>query len=115
MLPSWESPGNYIYYVILASGILFFAYSAFVKVNVWAKGKADWRFDHMVERLTSLVPYLLGNSRVARKQYWYSGVLHSLIYWGFIVLQIRTINFLLKSFDETWSLEYAGGNETLQQ
>ena len=26
-----------------------------------------------------LVPYLLGNSRVARPRYWYSGLLHSLI------------------------------------
>ena len=52
-----------------------------------------------------LFPYLLGNSRVARPRYWYSGVLHTLIWWGFIVLQIRTLNFLLNGIDHSLSFE----------
>jgi Fe-S oxidoreductase len=114
MLPTWESPGNYIYWASLAILIGFALYSIGVKVAVFARGRADWRFDHLFERVTSLVPYLLGNARVARKQYWYSGLLHSLIYWGFIVLQVRTINFILKGFDHDISIEHAGGVEILQ-
>ena len=90
MLPSHEFPGNYIYYISFVGLLAFLVYSVSIKVSVFARGKGDNRFDHLFERLTSLVPYLMGNARVARKRYWYSGVLHSLIYWGFIVLQIRT-------------------------
>ena len=104
MLPSHEFPGNYIYYISFVGFIAFFIYSVSIKVSVFARGKGDNRFDHLFERLTSLVPYLLGNARVARKRYWYSGLLHSLIYWGFIVLQIRTINFILKGIDDDISL-----------
>lgn len=109
MLPSHEFPGNYIYYVSFVGLLLFLAYSVAIKVSVFARGKGDNRFDHLFERLTSLVPYLLGNSRVARKRYWYSGLLHSLIYWGFIVLQIRTFNFILKGFNEDISFEHIFG------
>ena len=109
MLPSHEFPGNYIFYVSLIAFLSFLAYSVGAKVAVFARGKGDNRFDHLFERITSLVPYLLGNSRVARKRYWYSGLLHSLIYWGFIVLQIRTFNFLLKGFNEDISFEHVFG------
>ena len=105
MLPTWEYPGNWIYYISLIVGIGFFIYSASVKVSIFARGKGDNRFDKLIERLTSLVPYLVGNARVARRRYWYSGVLHSFIYWGFIVLQVRTANFLLKGFDKDWAIE----------
>ncbi|MEK7693327.1 MAG: heterodisulfide reductase-related iron-sulfur binding cluster [Chloroflexota bacterium] len=109
MLPSHEFPGNYLFYLSMVAGVAFLAYSVAVKVSVFARGKGDNRFDHLFERLTSLVPYLLGNARVARKRYWYSGVLHSLIYWGFIVLQIRTLNFILKGVNEDISFEHVFG------
>ena len=66
MLPSHEFPGNYVFYVSFLAGVAFFVYSVSVKVSVFARGKGDNRFDHLIERLTSLVPYLIGNSRVAR-------------------------------------------------
>ncbi|HYM16347.1 MAG TPA: (Fe-S)-binding protein [Dehalococcoidia bacterium] len=109
MLPSHEAPGNYIYFAALIGALAFFAYSVSVRVAVLARGKGDNRFDHLFERITSLVPYLLGNARVARKQYWYSGLLHSLIWWGFLVLQVRTLNFLLKGFSTSISFEHLGG------
>ncbi len=109
MLPAHEFPGNYIYYVSLFLALAFFAYSCYIKGSVILRGKGDNRFDHLFERMTSIVPYLLGNSRVARKRYWYSGLLHSMIWWGFLVLQIRTLNFLLKGINESISFEHLGG------
>jgi Fe-S oxidoreductase len=109
VLPTHEFPGNYLYYVSFLAAIAFFVYSASIKISIFARGKGDNRFDHLIERVTSLVPYLLGNARVARKRYWYSGALHSMIYWGFIVLQVRTLNFLLKGISEDIALEHIFG------
>ena len=109
MLPTHEFPGNYLYYASFVAAIAFFVYSASIKISIFARGKGDNRFDHLFERVTSLVPYLLGNARVARKRYWYSGALHSMIYWGFIVLQVRTLNFLLKGISEDIALEHLFG------
>ncbi len=108
-MPSHEFPGNYIYYISFIAGLAFFIYSVSVKVRGFATGKGDNRLDKLIDRLVSLVPYLVGNARVARRRYWYSGVLHSMIYWGFIVLQVRTLNFLLLGIDEDISLQHLGG------
>jgi hypothetical protein len=109
LLPSHEFPGNWVYYISLGAGIAFFTYSVSVKASVFARGKGDWRFDNLIERLVSLGPYLVGNARVARRRYWYSGLLHTLIYWGFIVLQVRTLNFLLRGFNNDIAPESWGG------
>jgi Fe-S oxidoreductase len=109
-VPSHEFPGNYIYYVSFIVAVAFFIYSVSIKVSIFARGKGDNRFDKLVERLTSLVPYLVGNSRVARPRYWYSGLLHTMIYWGFIVLQVRTLNFLLLGIDRDLAIEEWGGH-----
>jgi Fe-S oxidoreductase len=114
VLPTHEFPGNINYFVSLIGFIAFFISSCAIKIAVIARGKGENRFDNLIERLVSLVPYLLGNARVARKRYWYSGLLHSMIWWGFLILQVRTINFLLKGFSETISLEHAGGIGILQ-
>ena len=105
MLPSHEFPGNYVFYVSFGAAVAFFIYSVSVKLYVFSKAKGDNRFDKLGERLISLIPYLVGNSRVARPRYWYSGLLHTLIYWGFIVLQVRTLNFLLAGFKYEWAPE----------
>lgn len=108
-LPTHEFPGNYIYWVSLGAALLFFAYSVGIRLRVLASGRGDWRFDRLFERITSLVPYLLGNARVARKRYWYSGTLHTMIWWGFLLLQIRTLNYLLRGFDDSISFESLWG------
>jgi Fe-S oxidoreductase/nitrate reductase gamma subunit len=109
VLPTHEFPGDYVYYVSLAAAVAFFVYSVAMKVSVFATGRGDNRFDKLIDRVVSLVPYLLGNARVARRRYWYSGMLHSMIWWGFLILQIRTLNFLLKGFSADISLEHLGG------
>ena len=108
MLPTHEFPGNYVYYVSFAAALAFFAYSVSMKCRLRDR-RGDNRFDKLIDRVVSMGPYLLGNARVARKRYWYSGVLHWLIWWGFLVLQVRTINFLLKGFSTDISLEHLGG------
>ncbi|HET8943915.1 MAG TPA: (Fe-S)-binding protein, partial [Dehalococcoidia bacterium] len=105
MTPANEFPGNIFYYVIFLGFIAFFAYSALPRLRWILSGKPLNRVDNLAWRLTGLVPWLLGNARVARKRYWYSGLLHSMIWWGFIVLQIRTLNFLLNGIDHDISFE----------
>jgi len=109
VLPSHEFPGNYVYWVSFGAALAFFAYSVGVRLAVFVRAKGDNRFDHPIERLISMVPNLILNQRVARRRYWYSGLLHTMIWWGFLVLQIRTLNFLLKGFSEDISFEHLGG------
>jgi Fe-S oxidoreductase len=103
--PSTSFPGNIFFYAFFFGFIAFFLWSVFVRFRWFASAQWVNRFTHMVERVVGLFPYLLGNSRVVRPRYWYSGVLHSLIWWGFIVLQVRTLNFILNGIDHSISFE----------
>lgn len=111
MVPSNEFPGNIVYYLMFLGALALFAFSAGQRVRVFLAGRPDYRFDHLPQRVLSLIPYVLGNLRVAsRKRYWYSGILHSFIFWGFVVLQIRTLNFLLEGVHEDASLQSIFGD-----
>src|SRR3990172_1914572 len=103
--PSTDFPGNIFFYAFFVGFLAFFFWSAAVRVRWFARGQWVNRFDRLVERTVGLVPYLLGNSRVARPRYWYSGLLHTLIWWGFIVLQVRTLNFILNGVHHDISFE----------
>ncbi len=110
MAPSNEFPGNVFFYLLLAGFVAFFVWSAATRFRWFPRGKWVNRFDRIPERLAGLVPWLLGNARVARPRYWYSGLLHTLIWWGFIVLQVRTLNFLLNGVDHSISFEHLFGD-----
>src|SRR3990170_3262264 len=105
MAPSTEFPGNVFYAITFFGFIAFFVYSAGIRYRWFLRGQWVNRFTDPVRRALGLVPFVLANARVARSKYWYSGTLHSLIFWGFIALQIRTLNFLLAGIHEDVSLE----------
>lgn len=105
MTPANEFPGNIVYYVLFVGFVAFFVWAASVRVGWLLRARAVNRLTEPIRRALSLIPYLLGNARVARPRYWYSGTLHTMIWWGFIVLQVRTLNFLLNGFSHDISLE----------
>ncbi len=105
MTPANEFPGNIFFYVFFVGFLAFFAWSTAIRFKWIREAKPIKRLDNLAWRLTGMVPLLLGNQRVARKRYWYSGLLHTMIWWGFIVLQIRTLNFLLNGIDHDVSFE----------
>jgi hypothetical protein len=53
---------------------------------------------------------VLGTARVNRPYYWYAAILHTFIYWGFLTLQIRTLNFLIEGFYHDASLQHLFGS-----
>jgi Fe-S oxidoreductase len=103
--PSTDFPGNIFFYAFLIGFIAFFIWSVSVRLRWFASAQWVNRFTQVIERVVGLFPYLLGNSRVVRPKYWYSGILHTFIWWGFIVLQVRTLNFILNGIDHDISLE----------
>jgi len=105
MTPANEFPGNIFFFLFLAGFLSFFAWSVAVRLRWFAAAQPINRLDNIVWRVTGLIPWLLGNARVARRRYWYSGTLHTMIWWGFIILQIRTLNFLLNGIDHAISFE----------
>ena len=109
MTPTSGPVGKSLYMVIALGAFLFFGYSISKRARFVAKAKSDNRLDKPILRTLDLLPWVVGNLRVARPRFWYSGILHTFILWGFIVLQVRTFNFLLEGVSERITLQKLGG------
>jgi Fe-S oxidoreductase len=83
-----------------------------MRLLVFARGRRESRLGSpkdIIERVVTMGPLVLGTARVNRPYYWYAGLLHTMIYWGFLTLQIRTLNFLLDGIHENISLAHIFG------
>jgi Fe-S oxidoreductase len=57
--------------------------------------KPAQRFDRPGDRLWYFVKYVLGQTRVIREP---AGMFHFFIFWGFLVLQIETLEYIIRAF-----------------
>jgi len=83
---------------ILFSCILFFALSLF-SVNLWkivrniSLGKSKNRFDQPLKRTIILLKVAFGQTKLFHRPV--SGILHALVYWGFLVITIGTLEMMV--------------------
>jgi Fe-S oxidoreductase len=111
MAPSTEFPGNLFFYLLFVGFAAFFLWAVYLRLRVILRGKRVVRWDQIPTRLITAAGLVLGNWRVAsRKRYWLSGLAHTMIFWGFITLQIRTLNFLLDGVHENASFQSLFGD-----
>jgi hypothetical protein len=90
-----EFPGNILFYLIIAVSGAFFLLSIATKLIPFVKAKGSPRLDHLPARVRDFFLVMLAQSKFFRAKYWYSGILHVFIFWGFMVLLIRSLNLLL--------------------
>ncbi len=113
MAPSTSFPGNAAFYLVLIAFFSLFLFWAGIRAKVIFSGKWENRlgsFRDILRRIGTFPLLVLGLRRVNRRRYWYAGLLHTLIFWGFLTLQVRTLNFLLDGFHEDASLESIFGD-----
>ena len=83
---------------IIFSCILFFALSLFF-FNLWKivrnirLGKAKNRFDQPLKRTIILLKIAFGQTKLFDRPV--SGILHALVYWGFLVITIGTLEMMV--------------------
>lgn len=57
------------------------------------RGRPEHRFDSIGERVRSFIVYVLGQRRVILE---FGGLLHFFIFWGFLILQAETIEYIVR-------------------
>jgi Fe-S oxidoreductase len=107
--PSNEFPGNIFFYLIVVGFSAFFVLTIVARLFPFFKAKGAPRLDHLPQRIGDFLLIMVGQSKFFRRQYWYSGILHPLIFWGFLVLLIRSLNMLLGGVADPLSLQHLPG------
>jgi heterodisulfide reductase subunit C/nitrate reductase gamma subunit len=94
---------------IIFSCILFFALGLF-SYNIWKivrnirLGKSKNRFDQPLKRIKILLKIAFGQTKLFARPA--SGILHALVYWGFLVITIGTLEMMV---DGIFGLERSFG------
>jgi Fe-S oxidoreductase len=95
--------------ILLLVGLAAFAYTAFNRLGLLlsAQGK-EKRLDRIPERIKTTIEYAFGQVRLLlRERKW--GLMHAVIFWGFLVVGLRTITLFGRGFSPTFHLPLLGG------
>ena len=95
--------------ILLFCFLGFFSYTAYNRISLLlaAKGR-DNRFDHLFQRFTGTIEYAGGQIRLLlREPLW--GLMHAFIFWGFLVVAIRTITLFGIAFSPNFNLPFMNG------
>ena len=99
---------NIIFILVFLGAIGFFIYSCsnLIKYLKVAKKKDD-RFDNVGERLKSVWTIAFAQSKLLRDPV--AGILHFLIFWGFVLFIVAVIETIIQGFYTPFNLEFLGG------
>src|ERR1700757_1546452 len=92
-LNSWLESGHGIFLIIHFAGLACFGYIVWRRLLPLLHAQRDRRFDHPIARLGKVAKYWFGQWKHPR--YRTAGILHLLIFTGFILLVIRSFSTLL--------------------
>jgi len=101
-------PGFLITSCILIVGLAFFSYSIYKRYLLLRSAKPDLRFNSLGRRFVDLIIYGIFQKRQPR--YIWIGILHIMIFWGFVVLSLRTLNLYALGLKAGFYLPFMGGS-----
>src|SRR5436853_4650413 len=72
-----------------------------IRYRFLAKGQ-ERRWDHVPTRLKNFIVYGIFQRKVARE--WYAGVLHSFIFWAFVILGASVVEITAQAYASGWQV-----------
>ncbi len=100
-------PGSSVTLGILIGGLAIFFYIVYKRYLLLRYSKPDPRFDSFWKRLYSLIVFGILQKRQPR--YPWIGILHIMIFWGFVVLAIRSVTLYGIGLKPGFVLPFMGG------
>jgi Fe-S oxidoreductase len=95
-----------LFAVVLVSALGFFAWNARRLITYLRLGRKENRFDQVPTRIANTLRIALGQSKLLREPL--AGILHALIFWGFIVLLAAVLESIGEGLVAGFSLSFLG-------
>jgi Fe-S oxidoreductase len=95
-----------VFAIVLAGALGFFVYNVKRLITYLRLGKKENRFDNVVQRLKNVLTIALGQSKLIREPL--AGLLHVMIFWGFLVLLSAVVESILEGLFPGASLAFLG-------
>ena len=90
-------PGYIFGWSILILGLFLFFYIIYWRYSLIRMGQFDPRFSSIGKRILDLITY--GFIQKRQPRYFWAGFLHIMIFWGFVVLGLRSIDLVTQGLN----------------
>ena len=100
-------PAPVIALVILVLAAIFFSYVMYKRIDLMRKAAPDPRFSNIPARVWRALLYGFGQWRQPR--YLGAGILHILLFAGFMILSLRSLTLIGRGFSSTFHLPFLTG------
>ena len=95
--------------ILLAVGFFLKNVLSFLKIMFSAK-KKSFRADNIIERTKGFFVYVIGQKRIL-KNYTWAGVEHFMIFWGFMIITVGSLEHIVLGFVPGFEIfGFLGGN-----
>ncbi len=101
-----------VYALILFAAVGYFLFQIYKRFLHFFKAAPLSRGDRPFERITGVLKFYLGQAKLFHG-YWWAGLMHALIFWGFWVVSVNTIHFIMGGFVEGAHLPLLGREQLL--
>ncbi|MDW7672965.1 MAG: heterodisulfide reductase-related iron-sulfur binding cluster [Bacillota bacterium] len=85
----WNIGSHGLMYLIFLIALIIFGYGCYQKLQLLKLGKKEARKEPISERVKLVLIYALGHKKIIREKF--SGIMHSFIFYGFIILFFGTV------------------------
>lgn len=106
MHPTQNTFGFIFFCFFLIASIGIFVYLIYKRYALMQRGQPDNRFDQVGRRVKETFIYVFGQKRLFKGKYLLAGILHALIFWGFLIVSINTLHLIGGGFVEGFHLPY---------
>jgi Fe-S oxidoreductase len=100
-------PGILLTLFILLVGLALFLYIIYRRYQLLRSANPDFRFNYLWQRFSDLIIY--GVLQWRQPRYLWIGILHIMIFWGFVMLALRTITLYAQGIIPGFTLPFMGG------
>jgi Fe-S oxidoreductase len=108
------SLGGIFFILMLLTAKIFLIKALIMRFHQLKQAKRpENRWDQISKRIDNFIVYVLGQKRLPRNGYTYSGILHMFIFGAFMVLSIDTINFVTDGALKAFGLSLFGADQHL--
>ncbi len=98
--------------ILWAIGLLVFAGIIAYRSRLLVAARPAARFDHVPQRLRRTAVYGLGQKKFLTGEQ-PAGIMHALIFWGFVVLMIQVVILFGRAFAASWQIPGFGPDQPL--
>ena len=101
-----------VFPILWGIGMLVFAGIIALRARLLFGRTSRGRLDRIPERIWRTITYGLGQKKFLTGEQ-PSGIMHALVFWGFVVLMLQVVMLFGRAFDADWSIPGFGADQVL--